>query len=343
MSVEKRVHKGNLFIMFLVILNISFAILADPLNKVFKLSNYSLMFIANLVFLAIPLTVYFIINRESAKDVLRIKVLGGKDLLMIILISILVQPLLNCLSGIVALILPNNVANLLSGSIDVPIWIRLLVIAVMPAVLEELCVRGVVLSNYKHIGLKKSAILTGLLFAILHMNIQMFLYTFVMGVLFAYLVHITGSIFSSMLSHFIVNGTQIIMSDISVKKAMEAGESVSSSAADILNGSLATKIGFVLGLCIVAIISFIIVNMLMKKLAKNHGMDLKNIDDIRFNNNEFINEGVIKNKIYKEAKLSEEEISSSKENKEKIMDVPLIITIAIYIVVNSINIYNIFS
>ncbi len=349
-------HKGNLFILSLVILNIVFSILAGPLNKVFKLSNYTLMFIANLVFLAIPLTVYFIVNRESAKDVLRIKFLGGKDLLFVILISIFIQPLLNFLSGVVALILPNNVSALLSGSGDVSIWIRLFVIAVMPAVLEEFSVRGVVLSNYKHIGLKKSAILTGLLFAILHMSIQMFLYTFVMGILFAYLVHITGSIFSSMLSHFIVNGTQIIMADRAIKKAMEAGQSVSSSA-DILNGSVAMKIGFVLGLGIVAIISFIIVKILMTKLAESHGMDLKNLDNINetkccnveFNNDEFGSAQSIE-KIYEnnndgctEDFYSKQEMSSTKENKEKIMDVPFIITIAIYIIVNSISLYKIFS
>lgn len=337
---KSKIYKGNLFTMSLLILNLTFSLMAAFLNKYFKLNNYTYMFIGNLVFLALPLTIYFIVNKESPKEVLRIKSLSLKDIMLIILISIFVQPLMNFLSGIMALIFPNDVGTLLSNSNTVPMWIKLFVIAFMPAVLEELSMRGVVLSNYKHLGVKKSAILTGLLFGLLHMNIQMLLYTFTMGILFAYFVHITDSIFSSMLSHFIINGTQTILSAKFTEKVVKSKESLSSVNAS-MNMNTSGKVAFIVVGSIVAILSIIIVKSFMKKLAKNHGMDLKNMDQNIYMKDTYDTHDL--ENINNECITSQAEISSAKESKEKILNLPFIIIILVYVVFNGIKIYNLFK
>jgi hypothetical protein len=66
--------------------------------------------------------------------------------------------------------------------------------------------RGVILGNYKHVSIKKAALMNGLMFGILHLNINQFVYAFVLGVVMAYIVYYTGSIFPSMLLHFCING-----------------------------------------------------------------------------------------------------------------------------------------
>ena len=45
----------------------------------------------------------------------------------------------------------------------------------------------------------------------LHLNLQQFLYAFALGALFAYMARITDSIIPSMVAHFTINGSQVLM------------------------------------------------------------------------------------------------------------------------------------
>lgn len=50
------------------------------------------------------------------------------------------------------------------------------------------------------------------MFGIIHFDGQQFLYAFFMGVLFAYIFYLTHSILSTMIMHFVFNGTQVLLS-----------------------------------------------------------------------------------------------------------------------------------
>ena len=50
-----------------------------------------------------------------------------------------------------------------------------------------------------------AALMSGLLFGCFHLNINQALYAFVMGIVFAYMVEATGSLWSSVIAHFAVN------------------------------------------------------------------------------------------------------------------------------------------
>ena len=45
----------------------------------------------------------------------------------------------------------------------------------------------------------------------MHMNLNQFIYAFALGVYLAFLVEATGSIFSSMVAHFTLNATSVVM------------------------------------------------------------------------------------------------------------------------------------
>ena len=55
-------------------------------------------------------------------------------------------------------------------------------------------------------------LLTGFLFGCMHMNLNQFIYAFALGIYLAFLVEATGSIFSSMIAHFTLNATSVVMS-----------------------------------------------------------------------------------------------------------------------------------
>ncbi|MDR2090256.1 MAG: CPBP family intramembrane metalloprotease [Clostridiales bacterium] len=85
----------------------------------------------------------------------------------------------------------------------------LFLVAALPAVFEELTFRGILLGAYKD-NPKTGVLLSAFLFALMHMNIQQFLYAFVGGIVMGYVVIKTRSIVSSMIIHFCINAFSTI-------------------------------------------------------------------------------------------------------------------------------------
>ena len=95
-----------------------------------------------------------------------------------------------------------------------PLWllfIELFVTAVLPGICEEVAHRGMLLSTFKKFGMKKAIILTGLLFGLMHLNIEQFFYTSIIGMFLAYLVLLSGSIYPAMIIHFMNNAISVVL------------------------------------------------------------------------------------------------------------------------------------
>lgn len=81
----------------------------------------------------------------------------------------------------------------------------LFVVAVMPAVFEEIMFRGILLNGLKSFGKVGSVLLCGALFALYHQNPAQTLYQFCCGVAFALITLRSGSVLPTVLSHFFNN------------------------------------------------------------------------------------------------------------------------------------------
>ncbi len=95
---------------------------------------------------------------------------------------------------------------LMLGDEPMPLWVVLAVIAVTPAICEELFFRGVVMSGLRRLGQWPAIGISSLLFAVAHASIYRLLPTFVLGVLLGFLVWKTGSILTGMVVHALNNG-----------------------------------------------------------------------------------------------------------------------------------------
>jgi len=91
------------------------------------------------------------------------------------------------------------------------LWKLLFVIAVTPAVCEELLFRGVILSGLRRYGYWPAIVISSLLFALAHASIYRLLPTFCLGLLLGYIVVKTGSIYCSMLLHALNNGVAVTL------------------------------------------------------------------------------------------------------------------------------------
>jgi len=126
--------------------------------------------------------------------------------LYVLLFTWLSMPLTTLINAISMLFVDNTVASLSEFMLEIPFPIMLFLMAVTPAFCEEIVFRGVVYGGYRRGGNKFWAvILSGLMFGIMHMNLNQALYAFAIGILLALLFEATDSIVTTMLFHFIYN------------------------------------------------------------------------------------------------------------------------------------------
>jgi len=108
---------------------------------------------------------------------------------------------------------------LLGGTSTTDLFWNMLVIAVLPALGEELLFRGIIqrqfveLAGNKHVGV----VLTAFLFSALHMQFFGFFPRFVLGLVLGYLFHWSGNLWMPILAHFFNNALTVFLTWISAR------------------------------------------------------------------------------------------------------------------------------
>jgi len=103
--------------------------------------------------------------------------------------------------------------------------VNLLMIAVIPAIGEELFFRGLLQRLFSewvrnvHIAI----LITAFLFAAIHLQFYGFLPRMLLGVLFGYLFYWTGSIWIPIFAHFLNNGSAVIISFLANRGTVSSG------------------------------------------------------------------------------------------------------------------------
>lgn len=206
MTETKRTNRFAL-LFFLYFIGVSLALSYLPV--LYGLSDGTYMLLTQLICFLPPLLLYFKITKKDVKQTLRLHPLSWKNILLILAFGFSIQPLMSLLSYIMALFFPNPVEQSVGGIQSSGFLLSLLSVAIIPALVEEIFSRGVLLSGYVFLGKWKAAFASALLFGLLHLNPQQFPYAFVVGFLFCFLVERTGSLFASILPHMVINATTI--------------------------------------------------------------------------------------------------------------------------------------
>ncbi len=99
------------------------------------------------------------------------------------------------------------------GDTNAGLILLLFVVALSPAICEELLFRGALLSSFRRTRLPATVtiLLVGLLFGLFHLSIHRLLPTAAMGVMLTWITWRTGSIFPSMLLHALSNSAAILI------------------------------------------------------------------------------------------------------------------------------------
>ena len=262
----KKVARANTYFLIIILLQLFL-----PVSKIFSLFNITdvrlMLFISHTITFIVPAIIYLIVTKQSPKDVLKLNKLYFKDALLIILLAFVCQPIMTFFSLISQFFFENEIGNFMTEIVNSPYIILLLLVAVLPAITEEITIRGVVLSGYEDKNIYLAASITGLLFGIMHLDPQQFLYATVLGVVLALVVRITNTIFASSLIHFLINGTSITIQK--VISLFPQSDSVMEQASEISIKSL--PIGEKLAMAgtygVIALAFGIVAFFILKKLA----------------------------------------------------------------------------
>lgn len=281
-----------------------------------------------IIFVFIPVMIYIIITKQSIKEVLKLNKIHIMDLFLSFLTAILFLPSMMVLSAITQLFSKNDVAEMLTVTGQAPVWVLILVIAVFPAIFEEFTMRGLILSEYRSVSIKKAAIMNGILFSMLHMNIQQSLYTLAMGILVSYLVYYTKSIFASMIFHFTINGVNVLISTIVASGASSEANSAAQSNVPHSFIIIGMIIGFVILLAI-AIGTFALIILIIKNIKKRNINKWKEPEKSQDNQGFMFN---IENyEIEENMEREAVEESKFKEFFKDVFNIPFVLSIITYI------------
>jgi len=94
--------------------------------------------------------------------------------------------------------------------------------AMVPALIEEFSLRGVVMQPLRKYGDKFAIVMSSLVFAIMHGNMVQAPFAFILGCAIGYLVIITDTLWTGVIIHFTNNAFSIVMSVIASKMDYEA-------------------------------------------------------------------------------------------------------------------------
>lgn len=210
-----KVFKANMYFLIILLIEIFGPLLLRPFYLVLGLSDTRIiLFLNHVILFLLPAVIYIIATKSSFKETLKLNKLHWQDTLLIILLAFVVQPIMTFFSLIATFFFNNEIGSFISEITSTPYVFLLALVALLPAITEEVTIRGIVLSGYESKNKYVSAIVTGLFFGILHLDPQQFLYAAVLGFILALVVRVTNSIFSSMIMHFIINGTSVTMAKL---------------------------------------------------------------------------------------------------------------------------------
>ena len=312
----KPIFRSSLFALFLVIGQAFGGYLLHPIFNLLHLPLYASLVLGQVIILIIPSIIYFYITKLPIRETLRLNPIGVLDIIIIIALGIFIQPVAMLIGTISSMFFPNLISKVVFEMNSLPLITKLAVIALTPAICEEITMRGIFLSGYKKVDIKIAALMSGLIFGILHMNMQQFFYAFALGVLLAYLVHITNSIFASMICHFTFNGFQTLLSTFILKMVKVKGTLPAQQ--DIRSLPLSSKVSVLVVLFFVAVIFAAIAWALLMALLQIN-KDRKINKQNKFNLSENI--------------VLHENKPNIKENQESIFNWPFFTSIIVFVIV----------
>lgn len=225
-----------------------------------KYRTYEMSLILGQSVMIVPMSGCAVFTRGKIFEEIPFRKIAPANILILILFTILIIPVMVFINAVSMLFVNNEVSGTLSGMSGNGFLPNLLLLAALPAVFEELTFRGMIYGGLKSRGRLYGIILSGFLFGIFHMNVNQFTYAFAMGAVMALLIEATGSIFSTVIVHFVINGNSVAVAQL--QKLLPAAE----SSGEVRSGSVRMLLAVLGGFALIAgTLAFLVFRWLSKR------------------------------------------------------------------------------
>ncbi|MFO7637409.1 MAG: CPBP family intramembrane glutamic endopeptidase, partial [Clostridia bacterium] len=210
---EKRITTFQAGIIFStsVVLFLGFALL-NPFED-FYVTGVTVEVIA----LLLPALAGLMIFRKSFRLNLKLKPPGWINSLMVVFITLFSLPVTLALSALNLWLVESVFGESRIPEVPIPetvpqLLLSLAVVALVPAVCEEILNRGIFQSAFEKFGKWPCVLMGSVLFTLFHFSFEKLLGIFFLSVVIGYVVYVTKSIFIGMIAHFVNNAAAMVIS-----------------------------------------------------------------------------------------------------------------------------------
>lgn len=226
----------------------------------------------------LPVFLYKKLRKKSTKEVFkdfRFKKINYKAVFLAIGIGILVFILNIAISSffnlIITLIGYESIGSTATtGDYSViAFMLAIITTALLPGFCEEVASRGMLLKGFNKLGWKKIILISGLLFGLMHLNIEQFFYATIIGWFLAFVCLSTGSIFPGMIIHFMNNGLSVYLTYAS-HNGWPLGDALTTLTSSLASSSYFSSIMIIFFVLVIA--SFILAWLVFLLIKETTGV-----------------------------------------------------------------------
>lgn len=196
----KRPSKGSQVLLAATLVYVA----AGFILKYVRISAPAMLVISQSLILGCGLIGVWRCGYDSEID-LRILPVDGYNLLLVFFTMICCYPITAFLNLVSMQFVPNAVAEVSPQVFAYGLGPSILLMALFPAIGEELLMRGIVYRSYKKVSPVAAMLLTALLFGMMHMNFNQMPYAMFLGIVMVLINEAADSMVMSMVLHFLFN------------------------------------------------------------------------------------------------------------------------------------------
>lgn len=195
----------------------------------------------------VPCLIAFLACRKPFGETFGVHKVRPAVLLLCIVFTWMLLPLITCCNAFTLYFTQNETTEIFSSMSDLPVPVIAAFAAVIAPACEEWTFRGILYTGFRKNGSALQAILmTAVLFGLFHMNLNQMVYAMVLGIFFAILREVTGSILPSIVCHMTVNGGSTLLMLLESEQLTDMVEGIEESSgaltADMISKILSVMI-----------------------------------------------------------------------------------------------------
>lgn len=222
---DNRINKRvNGFFLCLVLLHLSVSVILSVLGTgAVNLGTFGALMFTQLLIM-VPSFVFLLVFKCDLSQWVPFKKLRPGTIALTVLFTFLTMPLISLINVFSQLFTTNTAIEMSGDFMDMPVVMTVFMVGFFGPFCEEFTFRGIIFGGLrKHGFVFAAAVVSGLYFGLMHLNLNQFSYALVLGVIFALLVEATGSIWGSVIAHAVINTWNVLLMILMDKAGSEMG------------------------------------------------------------------------------------------------------------------------